>query len=255
MMAIGFCNDYLRFVSPTSSRVGYKLTEIMRMQADQDVIFIPTRDRMIDPIRSAYEYTCTNPEIALLGQAIDLATENCRLLGVAYNVIENKIRLIYSRATESIITSGKIPKIDVIRYYDMDLTEQERFTYTFMTMNTWNFVNVRSFMDLTKNEFEEMFKASASTLNGAFQIMVDLNAFKALRVNPNSPLQISHGVLTEAQMFYDLDINSGLKHYATVSTNNYGDELSEMILNEFLSTVPEVKSVKKIKQEHLVLNV
>lgn len=254
MMALGFCNDYIRFVSPTSSRVGYKLTEIMRMQADQDVIFIPTRDRVIEPIRMAYEYTCARPDSTLLGQTIDLATHNCRLLGLVYNVPNNSIRLIYSRVTEKEITEAKIPSIDVIRYFDMDLTDQERFTYTFMSMNTWNFCNVRAIMDLTKDEFEEMFKASASTLNGSFQIMVDLNAFKTLKVNPESTLVLAQGVMAEAQMFYDLDIDSNLKLYAEVSTNNYGDTLPDMVMQEFLDGYTVLES-KKIKREHMVLSV
>lgn len=254
MMALGFSQDYLRMVNLTSSRVGYKFSEIMQMQMGESVVYIPVRDMTLDPIKKAYAHTLENPLLDLLSQAIDLYTDNCRLLGIVYLVTENKVRLIYSRVSNKVIDSGKMGTIDAIRFMDFELTEYERFTYTFMNFNRWNFCNVRQILDVSKEDFELMFKCSASTLNGSIQAIIDLNEFKRASVAKDENASICIGHMIEEQRFYDLDMDKQLKHYATVSTGFENDAIPDMILKEFLNgvTVTESKTVEHLK---LVLNV
>lgn len=255
MMAFGFSEDYFRIVNQTSSRIGYKISEIMAMQIGEPIVFIPCRDMVIEPIKKAYDFTLSFPTGDLVGQAIDLYSENCRMLGVVYIVADNRVRLIYSRVTEKVIEIGKLPTLDVIRFLDFELSAYERFTYTFITLNRWNFCNIRMIQDIGREEFEEMFKCSSSTMNGSGQTLIDLNAFKAASVTMNRDAKICHGRITEEQLFYDLDMDSGLTQYAVVRTDNDQCAVPAMILREFLSDVPVVHEPRKVKKHKLVLHV
>lgn len=251
-MAFGFCQDYLRLVNITTSRMGYKFSEIMNMQLGENVVFIPMRDRFIDPIRNAYVHTLENPTKDILGQAIDLYSDNVRLLGAAYIVDENKIRLIYSRVNNELIDKGQIPTMDVIRFMDFELTAYEYFSHTFMNLNRWNISSVRQIIDIHTKEFGEMFKCSASTLNGSVHCIIDLNKFKEASVTKNKDAKICKGHMIEQQRFYDLDMEGSLKHYATVSTGYEDDDIPDLIINEFLAGV-KVLPPDEVKEYDLVL--
>lgn len=254
MMAFGFCQDYFRLVGITTSRLGYKFSEIMNMQLGESVVFIPMRDRFIDPIRNAYLHTLENPTKDILGQAVDLYSDNVRILGVAYIVAENKLRLIFSRVSNELIDKGHIPNLDVIRFLDFELSEYEHFTHTFMNINRWNIASVRQITDIDSSEFGEMFKCSASTLNGSVQCFIDLNKFKEASVTKDRDLKICTGHLIEEQRFYDLDMDGSLKHYATVSTGYQDEDIPDLILNEFLTGVT-VSEPGEIIRHKLVLEV
>lgn len=253
-MALGFCSDYLRMVNLTSSRVGYKFSEIMQMQLGKSIVFIPVRDMTIEPIEKAYMHTVSNPTLDLLSQAIDLYSDNIRLLGIVYNVSENRIRLIYSRVSTELIDSGKMATMDAIRFLDFELSDYERFTYTFMNLNRWNFCNVRQILNVNNDDFNLMFKCSASTLNGSIQCIIDLNEFKRASAVNDKTAAICNGHMIEEQQFYNLTMDGSLQHYATVSTGFKNDELPEMLLNEFLNGVNVIKP-KKVKQFKMVLTV
>lgn len=249
MMAVGFSENYIRLVNPSFSRLGYKMSEILNMQLGEEIVYIPTRDMVIDPVRKAYMHTLEHPNKDLLSQAVDTYADNVRLLGIVYNVTDNKVRIILSRVLEENVKQGIIPNMDVIRYLDFTLTDYERFTYTYMNLNTWNFCNVRAIMNTGKDEFTNMFKCSHSNYNGLFQVMIDLNQFKLASVTKQVDATICTGHMLEEQMFYNLDMDGSMELYARVHTDEVDVELPKLLLNEYLKgrVVTERDDVKVYK--------
>lgn len=252
MMAITFNQDRLRLINLVNSRLGYKISSLIKMQMNEDYLYIPTREQTYEPIKKAFEHTLANPNLDILSQVTDTYQDNVRILGLVYDMHKNVLRLIMSRCAEEHIKNGDIVPMDKIRFMDITLTEDEHFTYTFVTLNTWNFGSLLKIDRLTEIDFYKMLKCSQSSLHGLLQVNVDLNKYKEAKATNNPDVVICQGVCIEEQPFYDLDANGKLTHYQTVRSHE-GTEIPAMLLKEFESyaSINEPKKAAKIVKMEL----